>query len=206
MKTFFSFLESEDLNNLEDLLSGFEDLGLQDRKWDEDQIRECLEELNWDDCLTFSVESFYIDWKSPRVKTKTNLDGSEFSIKPDIECKIGANLDVKKLSETLAEKLQKKPKTTQNKNLFTMEEILKGFNFVKWENIWSDFMDEISDNYKSWVKIKMEVEVEDFTINYTYYPINIKTRILFDDSDQAPFKMKDWDHINRVIEKIFIVN
>ncbi len=203
MKTFFSFLESEDPNNLEDLLSGFEDLGLQDRKWDEDQIRECLEELNWDDCLTFSIEDFFIDWRGPNVKTKTDLDGSEFSIKPNIECKIGANLDVKTLSETLAEKLQKKPKTIQNENLFTMEEILKGFNFIKWENIWSEFMDDISDNYKSWVKIKMKVQVEDFSDNY---PINIETRILFDDSDQAPFKMKDWDHINRVLEKIYILS
>lgn len=203
MKTFFSFLESEDPNNLEDLLSGFEDLGLQDRKWDEDQIRECLEELNWDDCLTFSIEDFFIDWRGPNVKTKTYLDGSEFSIKPNIECKIGANLDVKTLSETLAEKLQKKPKTIQNENLFTMEEILKGFNFIKWENIWSEFMDDISDNYKSWVKIKMKVQVEDFSDNY---PINIETRILFDDSDQAPFKMKDWDHINRVLEKIYILS
>lgn len=203
MKTFFSFLESDDTNDLEDILSGFEDLGLQDRKWDEDQIRECLEELNWDDCLTFFVEDFFIDWRGPNVKTKTNLNGSEFSIKPDIECNIGAYLDVKTLSEILAEKLQKKPKTTQNKNLFTMEEILKGFNFVKWENIWSDFMDDISDNYKSWVKIKMQVEVEDFASNY---PINIETKILFDDSEQAPFKMKDWDHINRVMEKIYILS
>lgn len=203
MKTFFSFLESEDPNNLEDLLSGFEDLGLLDRKWDEDQIRECLEELNWDDCLTFSVEDFFIDWRGPNVKTKTNLNGSEFSIKPDIECKIGANLDVKTLAETLVEKLQKKPKPSQNKNLFTMEEILRGFNSIRWENIWSDFMDDISDHYKSWVKIKMQVEVEDFARNY---PINIETRILFDDSDQAPFKMKDWDHINRVMEKIYILS
>jgi len=64
-------------------------------------------------------------------------------------------------------------------------------------------MEDVSDNYKSWVKIKMDVEVGDISVNY---PIKIETQILFDDSDQAPFKMKDWDPIIRVMEKIYILS
>jgi len=203
MKTFFAFLESEDLDDLENILGGFEDLGLMERKWDEDQIRKCLGELNWDDALVFEVEDYFIDWRGPNVKTKTNLNGSEFEIKPDIEVKIGASLELKPLAENLSQKLLSLPKTTESKNLFTMEEILRGLMEVRWNNIWSDFMDDVSDNYKSWVKIKMDVEVDDISVNY---PIKIETQILFDDSDQAPFKMKDWDHINRVMEKIYILS
>jgi len=203
MKTFFAFLESEDLDDLENILGGFEDLGLMERKWDEDQIRKCLGELNWDDALVFEVEDYFIDWRGPNVKTKTNLNGSEFEMKPDIEVKIGAALELKPLAENLSQKLLSLPKTTESKNLFTMEEILRGLMEVRWNNIWSDFMDDVSDNYKSWVKIKMDVEVDDISVNY---PIKIETQILFDDSDQAPFKMKDWDHINRVMEKIYILS
>lgn len=203
MKTFFSFLESEDMIDLENILGGFEDLGIMERKWDEDQIRKCLGELNWDDALVFEVEDYFIDWKGPNVKTKTNLDGSEFEIKPDIEVKIGASLELKPLAENLSQKLLSLPKATESKILFTMEEIMRGFMEVRWNNIWSDFMDDVSDNYKSWVKIKMRAEVGDISQNY---PIRIETQILFDDSDQAPFKMKDWDHINRVMEKIYILS
>lgn len=203
MKTFFSFLESEDMIDLENILGGFEDLGIMERKWDEDQIRKCLGELNWDDALVFEVEDYFIDWKGPNVKTKTNLDGSEFEIKPDIEVKIGASLELKPLAENLSQKLLSLPKATESKILFTMEEIMRGFMEVRWNNIWSDFMDDVSDNYKSWVKIKMRSEVGDISQNY---PIRIETQILFDDSDQAPFKMKDWDHINRVMEKIYILS
>jgi len=203
MKTFFSFLESEDLDDLENILGGFEDLGLMERKWDEDQIRKCLGELNWDDALVFEVEDYFIDWRGPNVKTKTNLNGSEFEMKPDIEVKIGAALELKPLAENLSQKLLSLPKTTESENLFTMEEILRGLMEVRWNNIWSDFMDDVSDNYKSWVKIKMDVEVGDISVNY---PIKIETQILFDDSDQAPFKMKDWDPIIRVMEKIYILS
>jgi hypothetical protein len=203
MKTFFAFLESEDLDDLENILGGFEDLGLMERKWDDDQIRKCLGELNWDDALVFEVEDYFIDWRGPNVKTKTNLNGSEFEMKPDIEVKIGASLELKPLAENLSQKLLSLPKTTESENLFTMEEILRGLMEVRWNNIWSDFMDDVSDNYKSWVKIKMDVEVGDISVNY---PIKIETQILFDDSDQAPFKMKDWDHINRVMEKIYILS
>lgn len=203
MKTFFAFLESEDLDDLENILGGFEDLGLMERKWDDDQIRKCLGELNWDDALVFEVEDYFIDWRGPNVKTKTNLNGSEFEMKPDIEVKIGASLELKPLAENLSQKLLSLPKTTESENLFTMEEILRGLMEVRWNNIWSDFMDDVSDNYKSWVKIKMDVEVGDISVNY---PIKIETQILFDDSDQAPFKMKDWDPIIRVMEKIYILS
>jgi len=203
MKTFFSFLESEDLDDLENILGGFEDLGLMERKWDEDQIRKCLGELNWDDALVFEVEDYFIDWRGREVKTRTSINGSEFEMKPYIQVRIGASLELKPLAENLSQKLMSLPKTTESKNLFTMEEILRGFMEVQWNNIWSDFMEDVSDNYKSWVKIKMDVEVGDISVNY---PIKIETQVLFDDSDQAPFKMKDWDHINRVMEKIYILS
>ena len=203
MKTFFSFLESEDLDDLENILGGFEDLGLMERKWDEDQIRKCLGELNWDDALVFEVEDYFIDWRGREVKTRTSINGSEFEMKPYIQVRIGASLELKPLAENLSQKLLSLPKTTESENLFTMEEILRGLMEVRWNNIWSDFMDDVSDNYKSWVKIKMDVEVGDISVNY---PIKIETQILFDDSDQAPFKMKDWDPIIRVMEKIYILS
>jgi len=201
MKTFFAFLESVGSDDLMTLIHGFEDLGLQERVWDETQITHCLDTLNWDDALTFSVEDFTIQWgQLSEAKTKTSLDGSEFALKPVIEGSIGAKLNTRSLGQTLVKTLQSQPQTTHTENLFTLAEILAGWDSVNWSRAWARILEDINQNFQSWVNIKMETKVSDY--KSSAYPIHIYTEITLDDSGQPPFDMEELDPGEKVLEAI----
>ena len=62
MQTFHSFLESSGSSKLTDLFGDLEDLGFKDKVWDEDQVRTCLEELDWDEAVQIKVDNLFVDF------------------------------------------------------------------------------------------------------------------------------------------------
>jgi hypothetical protein len=195
MQTFHSFLESSGSSKLTDLFGDLEDLGFKDKVWDEDQVRTCLEELDWDEAVQIKVDNLFVDFFDEGYK-KVALSGEMVYLKPKIDGELLADLDVKSLQEVLRKKLEALPRTTQTKNLATMSQILQGLEAVKWNSIWKSFMDEVNDNFESWVDVSYKVEVND----KDKIPIHIETKVEWDGT--KPIRMKEWQPVSRVMDKI----
>ena len=195
MQTFHSFLESSSSSRLTDLFGDLEDLGFKDKVWDEDQVRTCLEELDWDQAVQIKVDYLFVDFFDKGYK-KVTLSGEMVYLKPKIDGELLADLDVKSLQEVLGKKLEALPRTTQTKNLATMRQILTGLEAVKWNSIWKSFMDEVNNTFESWVDVSYKVEVNDKDM----IPIHIETKVEWDGT--KPIRMKEWKPVSRVMDEI----
>jgi hypothetical protein len=195
MQTFHSFLESSGSSKLTDLFGDLEDLGFKDKVWDEDQVRTCLEELDWDEAVQIKVDNLFVDFFYEGYK-KVALSGEMVYLKPKITGDLLADLDIKSLQEVLRKKLEALPRTTQTKNLATMSQILQGLEGVKWDSIWKSFMDEVNDNFESWVDVSYKAEVND----KDRIPIHIETKVEWDGN--KPIRMKEWKPVSRVMDEI----
>ncbi len=195
MQTFHSFLESSGSSKLTDLFGDLEDLGFKDKVWDEDQVRTCLEELDWDEAVQIKVDNLFVDFFYEGYK-KVALSGEMVYLKPKITGDLLADLDIKSLQEVLRKKLEALPRTTQTKNLATMSQILQGLEGVKWDSIWKSFMDEVNDNFESWVDVSYKAEVND----KDRIPIHIETKVEWDGT--KPIRMEEWKPVSRVMDEI----
>ena len=195
MQTFHSFLESSGSSKLTDLFGDLEDLGFKDKVWDEDQVRTCLEELDWDEAVQIKVDNLFVDFFYEGYK-KVALSGEMVYLKPKITGDFLADLDIKSLQEVLRKKLEALPRTTQTKNLATMSQILQGLGGVKWDSIWKSFMDEVNDNFESWVDVSYKAEVND----KDRIPIHIETKVEWDGT--KPIRMEEWKPVSRVMDEI----
>jgi len=195
MQTFHSFLESSGSSKLTDLFGDLEDLGFKDKVWDEDQVRTCLEELDWDEAVQIKVNNLFVDFFYEGYK-KVALSGEMVYLKPKITGDLLADLDIKSLQEVLRKKLEALPRTTQTKNLATMSQILQGLEGVKWDSIWKSFMDEVNDNFESWVDVSYKAEVND----KDRIPIHIETKVEWDGT--KPIRMEEWKPVSRVMDEI----
>ncbi len=195
MQTFHSFLESSGSSKLTDLFGDLEDLGFKDKVWDEDQVRTCLEELDWDEAVQIKVDNLFVDFFYEGYK-KVALSGEMVYLKPKITGDLLADLDIKSLQEVLRKKLEALPRTTQTKNLATMSQILQGLGGVKWDSIWKSFMDEVNDNFESWVDVSYKAEVND----KDRIPIHIETKVEWDGT--KPIRMEEWKPVSRVMDEI----
>jgi len=195
MQTFHSFLESSGSSKLTDLFGDLEDLGFKDKVWDEDQVRTCLEELDWDEAVQIKVDYLFVDFFDKGYK-KVTLSGEMVYLKPKIDGELLADLDVKSLQEVLRKKLEALPRTTQTKNLATMRQILTGLEAVKWNSIWKSFMDEVNNTFESWVDVSYKAEVND----KDRIPIHIETKVEWDGT--KPIRMKEWKPVSRVMDEI----
>ena len=195
MQTFHSFLESSGSSKLTDLFGDLEDLGFKDKVWDEDQVRTCLEELDWDEAVQIKVDNLFVDFFYEGYK-KVALSGEMVYLKPKNTGDFLADLDIKSLQEVLRKKLEALPRTTQTKNLATMSQILQGLGGVKWDSIWKSFMDEVNDNFESWVDVSYKAEVND----KDRIPIHIETKVEWDGT--KPIRMEEWKPVSRVMDEI----
>ncbi len=195
MQTFHSFLESSSSSRLTDLFGDLEDLGFKEKVWDEDQVRTCLEELDWDEAVQIKVDNLFVDFFDKGYK-KMALDGESVFLKPKIHGQFVVELDVQSLKDTLEKKLTSLPRTTQIRNLATLKEIFQGLEAVKWDSIWRSFMDEVNDSFESWVDVSYEVEVND----KDRIPIHIQTKVEWDNN--KPIRMEEWQPVSRVMDEI----
>lgn len=195
MQTFHSFLESSSSSRLTDLFGDLEDLGFKEKVWDEDQVRTCLEELDWDEAVKIKVVDFFIDFFDRGYK-KMALAGESVFLKPKIHGLFVVELDVQSLKDALEKKLTTLPRTTQTRNLATLKEIFQGLEAVKWDSIWRSFMDEVNDAFESWVDVSYKVEVND----KDRIPIHIETKVEWDNN--KPIRMKEWQPVSRVLDEI----
>jgi hypothetical protein len=77
-----------------------------------------------------------------------------------------------------------------------MSQILQGLGGVKWDSIWKSFMDEVNDNFESWVDVSYKAEVND----KDRIPIHIETKVEWDGT--KPIRMEEWKPVSRVMDEI----
>jgi len=152
-----------ELTDIEDLISGFEDLGLSEKRWTWPQIESAWHKMTWEEILVFTP-----NYES---KFKTSMSGQILTATVDSPFLISVQGD--KMAETLADQLSKissegigDPTFTLSQILATVGEMTRGSSSSSTNKIWRIFVllvkefCEEEDLPNLWVNLNLDLEPE----------------------------------------------
>ena len=152
-----------ELADLEDLISGFEDLGLSEKRWDWSQIESAWHKMTWEEILVFT----------PNYKSRFKTSMSDQTLTATVDEPFLISVQGAKMAETLADQLSKISSTGKGDPSFTMDQILatvgemtRGSSSSSTNKIWRIFVllvkefCEEEDLPNLWVNLKVDLEPE----------------------------------------------
>lgn len=178
-----------ELTDIEDLISGFEDLGLSEKRWTWPQIESAWHKMSWEEILGFTP-------KDPARNLGTFLSGQLLTVTVDRPFLISVQGD--KMAETLADQLSKISSEGIGDPTFTLSQILatvaemtgtgSSASFNQIRDIFAHLVEELrfeEDDPNLWLNLQVSLEPT------TSKPGNSKFLVEVTNIDVQP----NWDQV-----------